>query len=139
MTAADGEQLAGVVWGPDGDFDGERFASPEVQTAVEAAQEKEWQALDAAQGDRQVDQEQGEAIMQTAMENVDDSEVSRTRLQSLRGDVADAGTAFDDAALRHLGFTLPHDWNGRVMVQGMATGEMNGEQQEASAEMPREA
>ena len=130
----DGRQLAAVVWGPDGDFDGEFFASPEVKAAVEAAQEKEWQALDAAQADRQVDQKEGEAIMQTEMDNVDDSEVSRTRLELLRGDVADAGTAFDDAALRHLGFTLPHDWNGRVMVQGMATGEVDGEQQEASAE-----
>ena len=130
----DGRQLAAVVWGPDGDFDGEFFASPEVKAAVEAAQEKEWQALDAAQADRQVDQKEGEAIMQTEMDNVDDSEVSRTRLQLLRGDIADAGTAFDDAALRHLGFTLPHDWNGRVMVQGMATGEVDGEQQEASAE-----
>lgn len=131
---ADGRQLAGVVWGPDGDFDGERFASPEVKAAVEAAQANDWQALDAAQINRPAEQAEGEAIMETEMDNVDNSEVSRARLQLLRGAGADAGAAFDDTALRHLGFTLPHDWNGRVMVQGMATGEVDGKQQEASAE-----
>lgn len=134
MMAADGCQLAGVVWGPDGDFECERFAAPVVEQAVAAAQEQRWQAIDAAQVGEPAERGDGEAIMKAEMENVGDSEVALARLQVLRGGGSEAGTALDAAAMRHLGFTLPHDWNGRVMVQGMATGEVDGEQQEASAE-----
>ncbi|MEG0884405.1 MAG: zincin-like metallopeptidase domain-containing protein, partial [Janthinobacterium sp.] len=134
MEAADGQELAGVVWGPDGDFECERFASPEVEQAVAAAQEQHWQLTGAPEAEKRVERVEGETIMKAEMENTGDSEIALARLQVLRGGGSEAGTVLDVAAMRHLGFTLPHDWNGRVMVQGMATGEVDGEQQEASAE-----
>lgn len=134
MMAADGCQLAGVVWGPDGDFECERFASPEVEQAVAAAQEQHWQVIGAAQAEKRAERVEGETIMKAEMENTGDSEIALARLQVLRGGGSEAGTVLDVAAMRHLGFTLPHDWNGRVMVQGMVTGEVDGELQEASAE-----
>lgn len=134
MEAADGRKLAGVVWGPDGDFECERFASPDVEQAVAAAQEQHWQLTGAAQVEKRAERVEGETIMKAETENTGDSEVSLARLQVVRGGGSEAGAVLDAAAMRHLGFTLPHDWNGRVMVQGMATGEVDGEQQEASAE-----
>lgn len=58
MEAPDGRELAGVVWGPDGDFECERFASPEVEQAVAAAQEQHWQGFDAAKVEKRAEQEE---------------------------------------------------------------------------------
>lgn len=48
-----------------------------------------------------------------------DANVAAARVDLVAGETAiDAGEAFDRRAEYALGFTLPHDWNGRVQVQG---------------------
>ena len=60
-----------------------------------------------------------------------DARVAEARLDLVTGQAfgrerAGGDDAFDREAQDVLGFTLPHDWNGRVQVQGNVTEEING-------------
>ncbi|MGK5078768.1 zincin-like metallopeptidase domain-containing protein [Janthinobacterium sp. HLX7-2] len=80
MAAADGRVLASVVWGPDGDFECERFATPEVEAVVAVAQNGYWKTLDAVQENTRADQTAGEVIMLAETKNEGDSEVVQAQL-----------------------------------------------------------
>ncbi|MCL6482802.1 MAG: DUF1738 domain-containing protein, partial [Janthinobacterium lividum] len=80
MAAADGRVLASVVWGPDGDFECERFASSDVEAAVAVAQDGYWKTLDAAQENTRTDQAAGEVVMPAETKNEGDSEVVQAQL-----------------------------------------------------------
>lgn len=79
-----------------------------------------------------------EVAVQAATPTINDAdaEVAGTRLNLKAGNAFSRkqdARAFDAAAEKHLGFTLPHDWNGRVQVQGNVTEEIDGQQYVTSA------
>jgi len=75
-----------------------------------------------------------ELVLQRRM----DAPVAEARFGLLSGQKygrkrADDGQDFDSAAADALGFTLPHDWNGNVQIQGNVTQEVDGQPVVSSA------